>query len=56
MTEVPPIKRELSVKTSAARAFAIFTDGIDSWWPREHHIGKSPLQRTLIGPRQGGRW
>jgi uncharacterized protein YciI/uncharacterized protein YndB with AHSA1/START domain len=56
MIEVPPIKRELSVKTSAARAFAIFTDGIDSWWPREHHIGKSPLKRTLIEPREGGRW
>ena len=56
MNEVPPIKRELSVKTSAARAFAIFTDGIDSWWPREHHIGKSPLERTLIEPRAGGRW
>lgn len=56
MTEVPPIKRELSVKTSAARAFAIFTDGIDSWWPRQHHIGTSPMKRTLIEPRQGGRW
>ncbi len=56
MIEVPPIKRELSVKTSAARAFAIFTDGIDSWWPRGHHIGKSPMKRTLIEPREGGRW
>lgn len=56
MIEVPPIKRELSVKTSAARAFAIFTDGIDSWWPRQHHIGKSPMKRTLIEPREGGRW
>lgn len=56
MIEVPPIKRELSVKTSAARAFTIFTDGIDSWWPREHHIGKSPLKRTMIEPREGGRW
>lgn len=56
MIEVPPIKRELSVKTSAARAFAIFTDGIDSWWPRQHHIGTSPMKRTLIEPRVGGRW
>jgi uncharacterized protein YciI/uncharacterized protein YndB with AHSA1/START domain len=56
MIEVPPIKKEISVKTSAARAFAIFTDGIDSWWPRQHHIGASPLKRTLIEPRVGGRW
>ncbi|HYQ16612.1 MAG TPA: SRPBCC domain-containing protein [Polyangiaceae bacterium] len=53
---VPPIKKELIVKTTPARAFAIFTDGIDTWWPREHHIGKSPMKRTLIEPRQGGRW
>jgi len=56
MNQVPPIKRELNVKTSAARAFAIFTDGIDSWWPREHHIGHSPMKRTQIEPREGGRW
>lgn len=54
--EVPPIRRELEVKTTPARAFAIFTDGIDKWWPREHHIGKSPMKRTLIEPRVGGRW
>ncbi len=56
MIEVPPIKRELSVKTSAARAFAIFTDGLDSGWPRGHHIGNPPMKRTLIEPREGGRW
>jgi len=53
---VPPVSRELTVKTSPARAFALFTEGIDRWWPREHHIGKSPMRRTLIEPRPGGRW
>jgi uncharacterized protein YciI/uncharacterized protein YndB with AHSA1/START domain len=54
--EVPPVKKELTVRTTPARAFAIFTDGIDGWWPREHHIGKSPMKRSIIEPRVGGRW
>lgn len=53
---VPPVTKELTVKTSPARAFALFAEGIDRWWPREHHIGKSPMKRTLIEPRPGGRW
>jgi uncharacterized protein YciI/uncharacterized protein YndB with AHSA1/START domain len=53
---VSPIRKELTVKTTPARAFAIFTDGIDGWWPREHHIGKSPMKRSIIEPRAGGRW
>ena len=30
---------------------SVFTDGIDRWWPREHHIGKSPLERFVIEPK-----
>ena len=54
--QVPPVTKELTVKTTPARAFAVFTDGIDRWWPREHHIGTSPMTRTLIEPKVGGRW
>jgi uncharacterized protein YndB with AHSA1/START domain len=50
------VRKELRVKAPREHAFAIFTDGIDRWWPREHHIGQSPLERTLIEPRIGGRW
>jgi uncharacterized protein YciI/uncharacterized protein YndB with AHSA1/START domain len=53
---VPPIRKEFTVKTSQARAFALFTEGIDRWWPRAHHIGKSPLERLIIEGREGGRW
>ena len=56
MSSVPPVRKEVSVATTPERAFAVFTDGIDSWWPREHHIGKSPLKREVLEQGAGGRW
>ena len=53
---VPPVKKQLIVNASQARCFSVFTDGIDRWWPREHHIGASPLERMIVEPRAGGRW
>jgi hypothetical protein len=49
-------RRPLDFGTSLERAFSVFTDGIDRWWPKQHHIGKSPLKRGVIEPRAGGRW
>ena len=37
------------------RAFAVFTDGIDSWWPREHTIGEAELREMVLEPKVGGR-
>ncbi|MDB5448353.1 MAG: ATPase, partial [Phenylobacterium sp.] len=51
-----PIRKTLEVRASQARAFAVFTDGFDRWWPKSHTIGKSPLKRAVIEPRAGGRW
>ncbi len=56
MTEIEPVKKQVVVETSAANAFRVFTDGIDQWWPRQHHIGKTPLKRAVIEPRKDGRW
>ncbi|HEX3763478.1 MAG TPA: SRPBCC domain-containing protein [Kofleriaceae bacterium] len=50
------VKKQIVVETSQQRAFRTFTDGIDRWWPREHHIGQSPLERMIVEPRVGGRW
>jgi uncharacterized protein YciI/uncharacterized protein YndB with AHSA1/START domain len=54
--DVPPIQKQLLVPTTQERAFRVFAQGIDRWWPREHHIGSSPMRETIIEPRLGGRW
>lgn len=50
-----PVRKSVTVKASAEQAFRVFTDDIDSWWPRSHHIGKSPMKRIIIEPSVGGR-
>jgi len=50
-----PVQSSITVQVSAPRAFEVFTAGIDSWWPRSHHIGSSPMTRTCIEQRAGGR-
>ncbi|HEY5218594.1 MAG TPA: hypothetical protein VIJ16_02240, partial [Gemmatimonadaceae bacterium] len=54
MTSVP-VRRSIVVETPIEDAFATFTEEIDSWWPRSHHIGKAPMRRIVIEGRPGGR-
>ena len=54
-TSVAPVHKSVTVKAGAERAFQVFTEGIDSWWPRTHHIGKSPMKKAIIEGRAGGR-
>jgi uncharacterized protein YndB with AHSA1/START domain len=56
VNHVEPVRKEVLVEASQERAFRVFTDGVDRWWPRQHHIGKSPLKRSIIEPKLGGRW
>ena len=49
------VRRSVSVRASVDRAFHFFTEEFDSWWPRSHHIGKSPMKRALIEGFEGGR-
>ncbi len=56
MSSVPPVRKELVVAATAEHAFQVFTAGINRWWPRQHHIGSSPLKRAVIEPGVGGRW
>lgn len=52
---VAPVRKTITVKASVDHAFKVFTDGFDSWWPRGHHIGKSPMKKAFIEGRVGGR-
>jgi uncharacterized protein YndB with AHSA1/START domain len=49
------VRKTVTVSASPADAFQVFTSGFDSWWPRTHHIGKSPMTRAIIEERAGGR-
>jgi uncharacterized protein YndB with AHSA1/START domain len=50
-----PVRRSVTVDADVATAFRIFTDDIDGWWPRSHHIGTSPMKKMLVEPHAGGR-
>ena len=50
-----PVRKSITVRARVDEAFRVFTDGFDSWWPRTHHIGKSPMKQAIIEGRLGGR-
>ena len=52
---ITPLRKTVTVRSGVAQAFDVFTNGIDTWWPRSHHIGAAPLEKTVIEPRLGGR-
>jgi uncharacterized protein YndB with AHSA1/START domain len=49
------VKKSIIVNPTLEHAFDVFTAGFDSWWPRSHHIGKSPMEKAVIEMRVGGR-
>ena len=48
--------KELVINASQRRTFQAFTEEIDRWWPKSHHIGKSEMQRAVLETKVGGRW
>jgi hypothetical protein len=50
-----PVRKSITVKATADHSFQVFTEGIDTWWPRSHHIGNAPMKRAIMESRSGGR-
>jgi uncharacterized protein YndB with AHSA1/START domain len=48
------VRSSIVVDAPIERAFSVFTDGIATWWPPEHHILQSELAEMVFEPRQGG--
>lgn len=53
---IAPVRKSLLVRATPEKAFAVFTDGINRWWPKSHGIGASPIKESIIEPFVGGRW
>ena len=56
MINMESIKKEVVVEASQQTAFKTFTDKMDLWWPRTHHVGGSPMTEMVLEPGTGGRW
>lgn len=54
-SSVTPISRTLIVKSAVDRAFALFTEGLATWWPRMYTWAGDVLEVIAIEPRVDGR-
>jgi uncharacterized protein YndB with AHSA1/START domain len=52
---VTPVRKSIIVKAPVEHTFDVFTAGFDSWWPRTHHIGSSPMKKAIVEGKAGGR-
>ncbi len=53
---IAPIVRTVVVKAAPARAFELFANHMEHWWPKGRTIGKSPHVAIVVEPRAGGQW
>jgi len=53
---IEPVRKHIVIEAPQERVFQTFTRDIDKWWPREHHIGTSPLACQELETTVGGRW
>ena len=51
---VEPVRKSVRVATTVERAFAVFTEEMDSWWPRTHSVAGSSIGRVVVEGRAGG--
>ena len=50
------VRTEVVVEATPDRAFRVFTEKAENWWPPDHHIGKAPLKNVMMERRENGRW
>lgn len=54
--KIAPVRKSVIVRATPQRAFEVFTQRVDSWWPKSHSIADSPVVKSVIEPFVGGRW
>jgi uncharacterized protein YndB with AHSA1/START domain len=50
------VRKSVRVRAGVERAFSVFVEQMETWWPATHHIGKTPFETIFVEPRVGGRW
>ena len=50
------VRKSVRVNVPIERAFSVFVEQMETWWPATHHIGKTPFETIFVEPRVGGRW
>jgi uncharacterized protein YndB with AHSA1/START domain len=53
---IAPIRQTVSVRGTPERAFALFTQRMNDWWPQGKTIGPQPRAAVVMEPGVGGRW
>jgi uncharacterized protein YndB with AHSA1/START domain len=50
------VRKNVRVNAPLERAFSVFVEQMEAWWPATHHIGSTPFEAIFVEPRVGGRW
>jgi uncharacterized protein YndB with AHSA1/START domain len=50
------VRKSVRVQAPIERAFSVFVEQMETWWPPQHHIAPEPFQAIFVEPRVGGRW
>jgi uncharacterized protein YndB with AHSA1/START domain len=49
------VRVQVEVEASIDQAFAVFTEGLGTWFPSEYNLLAVPIAERVIEPRAGGR-
>ena len=56
IVEEAVVRKSVRVQVPIERAFSVFVEHMETWWPATHHIGKTAFEAIFVEPRIGGRW
>ena len=48
------VTAQVMVEAPIERAFTVFTEGMGTWWSKDHHILEGELAEMVFEPRVGG--
>jgi hypothetical protein len=54
MPTIPALHGTITVGVPIDRAFRVFTERFDTWWPREYKIGELRMEQAVLEPWVGG--